>query len=234
LRPGKDVAPSVEDVLEQNSKSLQVFVKPVLHDDPDISYETDMWWDKLNSVVSGSEEASGPQELQEMMLTVVKKAEQQLSSRVSRDEGNLDKISRQRQQRRVTFNPQDDVLLIDDHISPDRRQASHASFLQSIKHAPESTVLKSSIRQIHSAVSDESLVANKSSQKIPLPGSSVSKGQFTKTLDDVKAVDAPSGNRSTFEEEAQALQDELTEMQRNLKERMQRYSKLNSVQLPGP
>lgn len=238
LRPGKDVAPSVEDVLEQNSKSLQVFVKPVLHDDPDISYDADLWWDKLNSVVSGSEEASGPEELQEMMLTVVKKAEVQLSSRVSRDEGNVVETSKQRQQRHVTFNPQDDVLLIDDHTSPDRRQISHASFLQTAKHVPEPTVLKSSIRQTHSASTDKTLPANKFLQKGPLPGSSVSKSQSTKSLEAIKALDATldasSGNRSTFEEEAQALQDELAEMQRNLKERMQRYSKLNSLQLPGP
>jgi hypothetical protein len=40
------------------------------------------------------------------------------------------------------------------------------------------------------------------------------------------------GNRHGFEQEAKALQEELAEMQRSLKDRMQRYNKLSTFQMP--
>jgi hypothetical protein len=211
--------------------ALTIPIQTQSTDDADISYETDLFWEKLNSVVSGNEEASGPEELQEMMLSVVHKAELQLNSRSSRENSGIDDISQRGRQRHVTFNPQDDVLVIEN--SQDRQVAPHISLLQ--KSVPQPTALKSSIR--HSKISTENNRLAAPPRPTPaiktttatVPIETTSKSQPTKQAV-VRTGDASlaPGGRMSFEEEAKALQDELAEMQRNLQDRMQRYSKLNS------
>jgi hypothetical protein len=212
----------------------------------------DIWWEKLNRVVSGGEEASGPDELQEMMRTVVEKAEMQINARKNKNNVNIKNLSNlsdmkevnesSNNKKKVTFdltvqshlnnNPKlyssnnNTDQKIGGYISLQQKSASYSSLKSSLKQNRENgTSTITSTKSKMDDVSAQELHPGK--QKLSIFNSA--REETNNSKPNVPSTTLSKSSNSTnigFEEEAKALQLELAEMQKNLKDRMQRYNKL--------
>ena len=249
---------SSKDIEDSNSMSLNNRFEGQndLKNEADLA---DIWWEKLNRVVSGGEEASGPDELQEMMRTVVEKAEMQINARKNKNNVNIKNLSNpsdmkevneiSNNKKKVTFDLTGQSHLnsnsklhssnnntdqkIGGYISLQQKSASYSSLKSSLKQNRENgtstTTTTTTTNTFTKSKMDEVSAQQLHSGKQKLSIFNSAREETNNSKPNVPSTTLSKSSNSTnigFEEEAKALQLELAEMQKNLKDRMQRYNKL--------
>ena len=213
----------------------------------------DIWWEKLNRVVSGGEEASGPDELQEMMRTVVEKAEMQINARKNKNNVNNKNLSNSFDMKEVNENSNNKKKVTFDltgqthfnsnsklysssnktdqkiggYISLQQKSASYSSLKSSLKQNRENGAYTSTPNT--KSKMDDVIAQELHPGKHKLSIFNSAKEEINNPRPNLPSTTLSKSSNSTnigFEEEAKALQQELAEMQKNLKDRMQRYNKL--------
>ena len=198
------------------------------------SGDSDDLWDKINQVVSNDNASSDPEELQEMMRMVVEKAEYHYNSKKNRENNVNDSIgssnsisnSSNKSAKKVTFDLTE---------QPDKKFAPYISLQQraaagSVAAKEPKSVLrqnKGNMPLIYSHDVNESKITSSSDKSLSSSLEVQSQLQSHQKVIQESMQPSASVLNGGFEEEAKALQDELSKMQQQLSQRMARYNQLN-------
>ena len=199
------------------------------------SGDSDDLWDKINQVVSNDDVSSDPMELQEMMRMVVEKAEFHYNNKKSGEDNVSDPTGSNsgeinKNSKKVTFDLTD---------QPDKKFAPYVSLQE--RAAAGSIAAKepkSVMRKSKDVPTETNAISSgvKQMQMNPLPVQVDNLSQHLppqlqlqqQMIGESEQLPAPVPPlKGGFEEEAKALQEELSKMQQQLSQRMARYNQLN-------